>query len=112
MKITKISLKLLKKHGRMRDKHFEPCKEFNYRIHLISEILLRAEVICGNSKDGFSVYNADNKAICLVDENEKSILRGMASRYSGCIECTFTHGVNQVEIINPDKLTRSIANEI
>lgn len=111
MKITKTSLSLLKKHGQMLDKHYEIRKEYNFKISLIIEILQRAEIICGNTKEGFELYNTENSAVCLVDENEKPTLRGMASRY-GYIECTFTHGLNQVEITNPDKLIKSIVAEI
>lgn len=95
----------------MLDKHFEPCKEYDYRIGLIIEILQRAEIICGNPKEGFEIYNADNRAVCLVNNSEKPVLAGMSSRY-GLIDCTFTHGLNQIEIINPDKLIRSISAEI
>lgn len=111
MKITKTSLRLLKKHGRMLDKNREIRKEYDRRINLIIEILQRTEIICGNTKEGFEIYNSDNRAICLVTENEKPILAGMSSRY-GYVSCTFTHGLNQVEITDPDKLIKSIASEI
>lgn len=111
MKITKKSLSLLKKHGRMLDRNREMRKEYDYRIGLIIEILQRSEIICGNTREGFEICNSDNLAVCLVNENEKPILRGMSTRY-GCISCTFTHGLNQVEITDPDKLIRSIADEI
>lgn len=111
MKITKTSLMLLKKHGRLLNNNREIRKEYDNRINLISEILMRAEVICGDTKDGFTVYNANNRSICLVGESEKPTLRGMASRY-GCIECTFTNGLNQVEITDADRLIKAVASEI
>lgn len=111
MNITKKSLNLLKKHGKMLDRNFEIRKEYDLRIGLIIEILQRAEIICGNAKEGFEICNVDNRAICLVNEYEKSLLRGMSTRYR-CVSCTFTHGLNQVEITNPDKLIKSIVAEI
>lgn len=111
MKITKTSLRLLKKHGRMFDRNREPRKEYDYRIGLIIDILQRSEIICGNTKEGFEIYNSDNPAICDVYGYEKRVLAGMSTRY-GYVECTFTHGLNQVKITDPDKLIKAIASEI
>ena len=110
MKITKISLKLLKKHGRMLDKNREPRKKYESRISLIAEILLQSEIICGNAIEGFEIYDKENLALYYTNTTwEKRCLAGISTRYPSCISCRFTHGLNEVELIDPDKLIRNIA---
>lgn len=113
MKITKTSLRLLKKHGRMLDKNCEIRKEYDDRIGLIADILWKSEIICGNAEEGFEIYDKKNRAVYHTNNTwEKRCLAGMSTRYPSCISCCFTHGLNEVELINPDKLIRSIATEI
>lgn len=113
MKITKKSLQILRKHGRMIDKNREPRKEYDDRIGLIAEILWQSEIIYGSAEEGFGICNRENRAVYYAKNIwEKRCLSGMSTRYPNCISCCFTHGLNEVELTNPDRLIRSIAEEI
>lgn len=111
MKITKKSLQILRKHGRMLDKNREPRKEYDSRINLIAEILWKSEIIYGSAEEGFAVCNEENQAIYYAKNSwEIRCLAGMSTRYPDCISCCFGNGLNEVEILNPNKLIRCIVS--
>lgn len=113
MKLTKKSLAALKKYGRIINKNLEPSEKYDYRIGLIIDILLKAEIICGSPDECFELYNTENTASCTISKGQKPLFVGMETRYGyECISCTFTNGLNWVEIVDPNKLIRKIVKEI
>lgn len=99
--ITKATCKRLNRHKG------DPC------IQVIGQTLFENELLyyCKNRRSGKYTYSAPDDfltqccgfrwsgdhAVCTVDsEYKKKYFRGLASRYPDFIECTFTHGLNQM----------------
>lgn len=106
MKITKKTLLLLKRFGNARNANY------NYRISLIADILLSAGAICGDTKEGYEIYDAESSGVGFVySDVARKYARGMASRYPSFVETTLTHGNNQVRIVDVNKLVNAILAE-
>lgn len=85
---------------------------------LIGTYTVEANNVADLISEGFSGFecNAEygpNGIICRVNSNyDKAIMRGLCTRYPKLVECTLTHGNNQVVIVDVNMLSRLLMKEI
>ncbi len=110
-RMTKQTLQLLEKHGDSTDH-----KHYIQRVGLIADMLLKCEAIHKNTSGGFENYKPETEnhqgyTSVIYGYSECGLVRGMCARYPSMISMTLFHGLNEVHIINPDKLVYKIVRE-
>ncbi len=115
MKITKATIKRINAHSKVLKPAYIPA------INAIGEVLSQSGVILGepghyviNDGDEYVTplihSNGDREFVSgtVRDEYEKRILRGLYTRYPNWLSCTFTLGLNGVDIYEVNKLVKAI----
>lgn len=114
MNLTKATIKRINRHSNIHKPNYI------YEIYLIGAILNRAAVILGNSGDyklndgSFiepGIVNPGEHEFISSNTNgeyEVKTICGLAIRYPNWISGTFTHGLNGVDIYEPNKLVKAI----
>lgn len=115
MKITKATVKRINDHCSALKETYIPV------ISTIGEILCQSGVIVGNGKR-YVINDGDEYVTPLIhsdgnrefvsgtvrSEYEKRLLRGLYTRYPNWLSCTFTLGLNGVDIYEVNKLVKAI----
>lgn len=117
MKITKATVKRINDHCSALKPSFNPA------IRIIGEVLNQSGVILGNvghyiinDCDEYVtplIYSDGNREFVsgtVLNEYERRILRGLCTLYPNWLSCTFTHGLNGVEIYEVNKLVKAIVD--
>ena len=79
---------------------------------MIAELLHRAQVICGGIYEDYELFNADSPGVVLIQNDyERYTVAGMVSRYPEYIQASLSQGLNEVRIIDLDKLVAAILAE-
>ncbi len=115
MKLTKVTIKRLNAHSNIMKPRYNPA------IYIIAEILCSSAIILGDSgnyelNEGDPlceplIYNDGKREFISGQthgEYEKSIVRGLTTRYPCWISGTFTNGLNGVQIYEVNKLVKAI----
>lgn len=122
MKITKATVKRINDHS-----YVLKMESIIPAIALIGEILCQSGLIIGEPGH-YEINNGQDEYVTPLVHNEgdrghefisgtvrydcdKRILRGLYTRYPNWIYCTFTHGLNGVDIYDPNKLVKAILDE-
>lgn len=116
MKITKATVKRISVHSSaLKPSSFDPA------ISTIGEILNQSGIILGEPgsyeiNDGneyvtpliFSDGTREFISGTVRDEYRKRLLHGLYTRYPKWLSCTFTHGLNGVDLYEVNKLVKAI----
>lgn len=116
MKITKVTVKRINAHSDCTNADYIPA------VYAIGKILNKAGFLFGesgnyelNTGDDFvePIISSDGDREYIsgtVDgDYEKRMLRGVYTLYPKWISCTFTHGLNGVNLYEVNKLVKAIA---
>lgn len=115
MKITKATVKRINDHCNVLKPAYIPA------ISTIGEVLNQSGIILGEP-GRYIINNGDEYVTPLIlndgdrefvtgtvrSEYEKSLLRGLYTRYPNWLSCTFTLGLNGVDIYEVNKLVKAI----
>lgn len=117
MKITKATVKRINEHC------LNPSNPASYipAISIIGDVLNQSGIILG-VPGHYSINNSNDYATPLIlsdgirefvsgtvkGEYAKRLFQGLYTRYPHWISCTFTHGLNGVDIYEANKLVKAI----
>ncbi len=115
MKITKVTVKRINAHSNCTKADYIPA------VYAIGEILRKADFLFGES-GCYELNTGDDLVQPIIlsdgdreyisgtvnDDYEKRVLRGIYTLYPKWISCTFTHGLNGVNLYEVNKLVKAI----